>query len=151
MSFGLIGQEHDQDHSEHEHHMHDHSHHLGLALGPVYVPDEEEFAPGAHLHYAYLFDIGKEQFGIGLGLEGIFDEHGHYSTSLNLSYLPIHQWTITMAPGIQFGEDERQFTTHFETSYEFIWDRLHLGPVFEYAYAADDAHYMLGLHLGLGL
>lgn len=150
LSYSGWAQDHDHE-DGHEHHMHDHSHHLGLAVGPVYVMEEEELAPGAHLHYTYLFDIGRSQFGTGIGLEGIFDEHGHTSTSINLSYLPIHNLTLTVAPGLQFGEGETQFTSHFEATYEFVWDRLHLGPVAEYAYAKNDAHIMLGLHIGIGL
>jgi hypothetical protein len=42
-------------------HLDEHKNHLGLALGPVYIISEDEFAPGMHLHYARLFDIGKMQ------------------------------------------------------------------------------------------
>lgn len=138
--------------AQEEHHEHDHHHHhLGLAIGPTYIVAEKEFAPGIHFHYSRLIDVKEAQFGVGLGLETIRDEHRHYATSLNLSYYPIHNITLTIAPGIQFGPSVREFTTHFEGSYEFIFGAFHLGPALEYAYAKNDAHAMLGLHLGYGI
>jgi len=141
----LVAQEHGHEHDEEEH-----RNHIGLATGPVYIINEDAFAPGVHLHYTYLYHLGSAQFGTGLGFEAVFDEHTHYSTSLNLSYLPIHNLTFTVAPGIQFGPNSTEFTTHFEVSYEFILGAIHLGPVLEYAYAKDDAHAMIGVHIGFG-
>ena len=63
----------------------DHHNHVGLATGPVYILNESEFAPGLLFHYMRLLEAGNAHFGIGLGLEAIFDEHRHYATSLNLS------------------------------------------------------------------
>ncbi len=134
---------------DHDHHE-EHRNHIGLAVGPVYVLHEEEYAPGLHFHYMYLFQVANTEFGIGLGLESILDEHRHYATSINLSYLPIHNLTLTVSPGIQFGPDVEEFTSHFEASYEFNFGEIHLGPVLEYAYAKDDEHAMLGLHVGFG-
>ncbi len=133
-------------------HEGEHKNHIGLAVGPVYVINEKEFAPGLHLHYARLYEIGQSEsaFGIGLGLEAIFDDHRHYATSVNFSYLPIHNLTFTVAPGVQFGPEHAEFTSHFEVSYEFILGKIHLGPVLEYAYAKEDAHAMLGAHIGFG-
>ncbi len=128
----------------------DHHNHFGVATGPVYILNESEFAPGVHLHYMRLLEAGNAHFGIGLGVEAIFDEHRHYATSLNLSYLPIHALTLTVAPGIQFAPDSEDFTTHFEAVYEFEIGKVHLGPVLEYAWAPNDAHAMLGLHIGFG-
>lgn len=142
--------EHNHDHNHDHSDPHDHHNHIGLALGPVYILSEKEFAPGIHFHYARLLDVGEVQFGVGLGLEAILDEHQHYTTSVNLSFLPIHNLTFTVAPGAQFSDDHTEFTSHFEVSYEFIFDRIHLGPVMEYAYAPLDAHLLFGLHLGFG-
>lgn len=128
----------------------DHHNHFGLATGPVYILNESEFAPALHLHYMRLIEAGNGHFGVGLGLEAIFDEHRHYATSLNLSYLPIHELTLTVAPGIQFAPDSEDFTTHFEAVYEFEIGNVHIGPVAEYAWAPNDAHAMLGLHFGFG-
>ncbi len=51
----------------------DHHNHFGLATGPVYILNESEFAPGLHLHYMRLIEAGNGHFGVGLGLEAIFD------------------------------------------------------------------------------
>ncbi len=126
----------------------DYHSHFGLATGPVYILNENAFALGLHLHYMRLINVGNTHFGIGLGLEAIYDEHRHYATSLNLSYLPIHELTITVAPGIQFAPESEDFTTHFEAVYEFEIGKMHIGPVAEYAWAPNDAHVMFGLHLG---
>ena len=97
-----------------------------------------------------LIEVGESHFGIGIGLEGIFDEHRHYATSINFSYLPIHALTLTVAPGIQFAPDSEDFTTHFEIVYEFKIGKLHIGPVAEYAWSPNDAHTMIRLHTGFG-
>jgi hypothetical protein len=85
-----------------------------------------------------------------LGLEAIFDEHNHFTTSWNFSFLPIHNLTFTVAPGAQFSEDHVELTSHFECSYEFLFDGIHIGPVVEYAYAPRDARFLFGIHLGYG-
>jgi hypothetical protein len=128
----------------------EHLNHFGVATGPVYIINESEVAPGIHLHYMRLMEFGNAHFGIGLGLEAIFDEHRHYATSINFSYLPIHALTFTVAPGIQVAPESEDFTTHFEVVYEFEIGELHIGPVAEYAWSPNDAHAMLGLHIGCG-
>ena len=40
--------------------------------------------------------------------------------------------------------------THFEVVYEFEIGELPIGPVAEYAWSPNDAHAMLGLHIGCG-
>ncbi len=128
----------------------EHHNHFGIATGPVYIINENEIAPGLHFHYMRLIEVGNAHFGIGLGLEGIFDEHRHYATSINFSYLPIHALTLTIAPGIQFAPESEDFTMHFEVVYEFEIGELHIGPVAEYAWSPNDAHAMIGLHIGFG-
>ena len=39
---------------------------------------------------------------------------------------------------------------HFEVVYEFEIGELHTGPVAEYAWSPNDAHAMIGLHIGFG-
>ncbi|HAW21405.1 MAG TPA: hypothetical protein DCX14_14580 [Flavobacteriales bacterium] len=146
----LVAQEEHDHHDGHDHGSH-HHYHVGIASGPVYVFEENELAPGLHLHVSRLFDLGsRSQFGTGLGFEAILDDHKHTAASVTFSYLPIHNLTFTAAPGLQFGEGITVFTTHFECAYEFIFDRIHIGPVAEYAWAPTDSHAMVGLHLGFG-
>jgi hypothetical protein len=140
---------HDHDH-DHGHALDDHKNHIGIAIGPVYIISEKEFAPGLHVHYVYLYEINNIHLGTGLGLETIFDDHKHFSTSINFSYFPIHNLTLTVAPGAMFSETSTEFTTHFEASYEFVFNKFHIGPLVEYAYATVDKHIMVGLHIGYG-
>lgn len=148
--FSVAQSEHDHESHDDDSHADHHHYHIGLATGPVYILGENEFAPGLHLHMARLIDLSSGQLSFGLGLEGIFDEHRHYSASVNFSYLPIHNLTFTVAPGVQYGEGDYTLTSHFECSYEFIFDRFHVGPVIEYAWAPTDAHIMAGVHFGFG-
>ncbi|NQV52074.1 MAG: hypothetical protein HQ500_02775 [Flavobacteriales bacterium] len=150
LPFIACAQVDEHEHEIHDEHEHNHHYHVGIAMGPVYVIGENEFAPGLHLHMVRLIDLSKGELGLGVGLEGIFDEHRHYAASFNISYLPIHNLTFTVAPGVQYGENNYAFTTHFECSYEFIFDRIHIGPVIEYAWATTDAHFMAGVHIGFG-
>jgi hypothetical protein len=134
----------------HDASMDDHRNHIGIAVGPVYLFSEKEYAPGLHIHYSYLYEIGNIHVGSGLGFEAILDEHRHYTTSINFSYFPIHNLTLTVAPGVLFSKGSSEFTTHFESSYEFILNKFHIGPVVEYAHAAQDNHFMIGLHTSYG-
>ncbi|MFC2124749.1 hypothetical protein ACFLU5_08055 [Bacteroidota bacterium] len=135
---------------DHDLSLDDHKNHLGIAIGPVYVIGEKKFVPGVHIHYSYLFEINNTHLGTGLGFESIIDEHNHYTISINISYLPIHNLTLTVAPGVLFSKTSSKFATHFEASYEFIFNKFHIGPVAEYAYAMHDCHFMTGLHISYG-
>ena len=58
--------------SDEDHHS---DNHLGAALGPVYIFEEENIAVGAHLHYLRTLPLWNESFSIGVGLGYLFDEH----------------------------------------------------------------------------
>jgi hypothetical protein len=46
---------------------------------------------------------------------------------------------------------ERRFAVHFGAEYEFELGRsFFLAPEFEIAFAGDDVHIMLGIHIGRG-
>lgn len=136
------------DHDQHHHH---HVSELGIANAPVYFVNEKELAYGLHLHYIRMKP--HSQFGIGLGYERIFDDHGHNTFGIVGAYRPTDRVVINLSPGITFedGEsDHSAFALHFETSYEWEIDYLHIGPVFEVAYDPEDIHISLGLHIGIG-
>lgn len=42
------------------------------------------------------------------------------------------------------------FTFHIESTYEFEFKNIHLGPAIEFAYDPEDFHISLGLHIGYG-
>lgn len=134
---------------EHSHHCH--THEIGIGAVPTYLINEKEIAFGLHLHYLYNFE--HTDFGIGLGFERIFDEHGHNTIGLALNYKPIDNLGITVTPGITFGDDgfdHSEFALHFESIYEFKIGDIHIGPLIEYAIDAHDQHISLGIHLGIG-
>lgn len=145
------------DHDHHDHEYTDHGHHhtweIGFGAGWVRLLTEKENAPGFHLHV--LRSIGKSQkFSIGPGLEFIADDHKHMAAVFSLGYRPVHPLYFGVSPGISFplGHDaehsEPSFSSHFEVLYEFEFDFIHLGPMIEYSWGAEDQHLMLALHIG---
>ena len=134
-------------------HAHDHAHknEIGIANAPVYFIGEKVISYGLHLHY--VRSISDSHFGIGLGYERIFDEHKHNTIGIVGSYRPTDQFSLNISPGVSFEGTENSdliFALHLESSYEWVFDQFHLGPVVEYAYDQEDQHISLGLHVGYG-
>ena len=133
-------------------HNHSHNNEFGIAIGIVPGHEDEDDNIGLHLHY--IKGIGEHNdFGIGISLETIFDEHKHNSVSIMGTYHFDNGFTIAYAPGILFTENDRgektKFTQHFEFYYEFELENFHLGPQFDIGFEDDEIHYMLGLHFGI--
>jgi len=129
----------------------DHKNELGIANSPIYIIKEKEFAYGLHAHY--IRSLKETRFGIGVGYERIFDEHKHNSIGVILSYAPIEHLALSLSPGIIFNDNnasDLHFGLHLETLYEFEIGIIHIGPVAEFAYSADDYHVSLGVHVGFG-
>lgn len=120
---------------------------IGIANSPVYFIKEDLFAYGLHLHY--IRNISKTKFGIGLGYERIFDEHGHNTLGVVAAYKPMEALSVNFSPGLTFedADPKMNLALHFETSYEFEIKNIHLGPVLEFAYEPEDLHISLGIHL----
>jgi len=141
--------------SEYSHvHNHNHDNEFGLAIGIVPGHEDEGDNLGLHLHY--IKGIGEHNnYGIGVSLETIFDEHKHNSISLIGTYHFDSGFTIAYAPGILFSEHdnetETEFTQHFEFYYEFELEHFHIGPQFDIGFEDGDMHYMLGLHFGIDI
>ena len=137
-------------------HTHDHNNEIGMAIG--IVPDHEGESNNLGLHLHYIKGIGEHNdFGVGVSLETIFDEHQHNSISLITLYHFKNGLTIAYAPGILFVEHEDEnedhsefeFAQHFEIYYEFELEKFHIGPQFDIGLEDGEIHYMLGLHLGV--
>lgn len=146
----------DPDHHGHGYPDHEHRHTLeiGFGAGWVRLLTEKENAPGFHLHI--LKSIGESQkFSLGPGLEFIADDHKHMAAVFSLGYRPVHPLYFGVSPGIAFPlgqtteNSEASFSSHFEVLYEFEFDFIHLGPMIEYSWGAEDQHLMVALHLGL--
>ena len=135
-------------------HTHIHNIELGGAIGIVPSHEEENSNIGIHLHFIKGFGE-LNNFGLGLSLETILDDHKHNSISIIGTYHFKSGITIGYAPGILFveheGESEIKFTQHIECYYEFELDKLHLGPQFDIGYENNNIHFMIGIHLGIDL
>lgn len=132
--------------TNHEHHKNE----LGVANSAVYFVNEEEFAYGIHMHL--VRNIPKSKFGLGLGYERIFDEHGHNTLGVVGVVRPIEPLSFNVSPGLTFEDGSKtvSFALHLETAYEFEINNIHIGPSFEFAYDPEDIHLSLGIHLGYG-
>ena len=133
--------------------LHNHEHHkneIGVANSLVFFVQEEVFAYGLHIHY--VRNIPKSKFGLGLGYERIFDEHGHNGLGLVAAYRPVEHLNFVVSPGLSFEDGEQQvsFALHLETSYEFEIKNFHVGPALEFAYDHKDIHISIGIHIGYG-
>ncbi len=148
LSGNLFAQEsHNHDHN------HDCSHHsseVAVAGTAVYFPGEKAFAPGIHAHF--VRNIIGTRFGIGLGFEKVFDEHGHNTIGIIGSYRPLDKLTLMLSPGLTLSTHEKsaQFSAHFETTYEFVYKMIHFGPVVGIGWDGEDYHIGAGLHVGIG-
>ncbi len=137
--------------SVHEHE--EHKHHIGFLIGSVYNFTEEKNMLGLGFEYEYVLPFWNNLLGIGLASEVVFDEHKHYVFSL---LVPVHltrEFTLFAAPGIMFidkEEIERRFAIHFGAEYEFDLKKFFLAPEIEIAFAGDDIHIMLAIHIGFG-
>lgn len=146
----LLAQEHDHDHEDHSEHMHN-GFELGFGAGAFYGFHEKEWAAGNHFHLMYF--SGK--FGYGVGGEAVYADVKHYSLGVILAYRPFEALELVASPGILFENEEtgkNVFAMHFEAIYSWELGNFgHVGPVVGYGIAGEDAHMLLGLHLGIGL
>jgi hypothetical protein len=147
LNFNAYGQSTDHEHEEHKHH-------IGFLIGSVYNLTEERNLLGLGFEYEYVLPFWNRLFGIGLASEVVFDEHKHYVFSL---LVPVHltrEISLFVAPGIMFIEQdeiETRFAIHFGAEYEFDLKKYFIAPEFEIAFAGDDIHIMLGIHIGFGI
>ncbi len=135
---------------EHSHNCH--THEIGVGAVSTYLFNENESAFGLHLHYIYSFE--HTNYGIGLGYERIFDEHGHNTLGIAFNYKPIENLSFNLIPGIAFGDDgfdHSEFAFHIESIYEFKIGDVHIGPLLEYAIDSHGNHLSFGIHIGFGL
>ena len=148
-AFSLSANAQTGDQADSEGTVHEHSGgEVGVAGTAVYLVTEKKFGFGLHLHYVH--NIAASKFGLGLGYERIFADHKHNNIGLVVSFRPVEAFSIDLTPGLNFEQENpgAKFAVHLETTYEFEWNSIHLGPVMEFAYATEDYHVSLGLHLG---
>ena len=135
------------DHDEHHHGHGSGSVEVGLSNTLVYIPGEQNFAYGLHVHGLYTF--ADTPFALGLGYELIAGEHLHQTVGPMFCYRPTDPLNLCVSPGALFEEDNVALSAHVETTYEFELHGVHMGPTLGFAYNAENTHISLGLHTGL--
>jgi hypothetical protein len=144
------------DHGGHDHVQdepvgHAHGFEIGIAPGLVYVPNESEITAGLHLHLVGA--LGESRWGLGGGVERLFDEHGHTTVSAVVQFRIMDPWSVILGPGVTFRDADPSAvepSLHVETAYEFTFGHFHVGPALEVAIDPDATHLTLGAHLGVG-
>ena len=137
---------------EHEGHNHHHKNEISIAAGIVPIPAEDEIAAGIHLHY--IKGIGESNnFGIGVGLETILDEHKHYTLSAVFKNRIYKGIIIAVAPGLLLRKEGTknvfEFAQHIEAGYEFEIGKIHISPVVKLGIEKNGMHYMGSTHFGI--
>jgi hypothetical protein len=145
-----------QDHHSHEGHLHAdlHKYHIGFGVAATHIMSEPGLAPGVHVHV--IRQLGHHNhWGLGLGYEGILDEHMHNSLNLLLNYHPLKHLSVNAGPGIVFsehdGEHEISPGFHTEIIYEINLGKFHIGPMAGFGIDSEDTHFSVGVHVGIGL
>ncbi|HDR53045.1 MAG TPA: hypothetical protein ENN90_15735 [Mariniphaga anaerophila] len=145
-----------QNHHNHEHHAHAdaHKYHIGFGVAATHFMSEPELAPGVHVHV--IRQLGHHnRWGLGLGYEGILDEHMHNSLNFLVNYYPLKHLSINAGPGMVFsehdGENEILPAFHTEVIYEFNLGKFHIGPMAGFGIDSEDTHFSVGVHVGIGL
>lgn len=142
----------------HTHHGHDVSGpELGISAGYVRLVEDDEDVLGVHAHL--MVRLGDEGFrrylAIGVGGEYLFAKDQHYALMLSLAAFPWRGLVLSLSPGVQWaehgGETEAEYSTHLEATYVFALGQFDMGPVIDYSRTKDEAHYMVGLHVGMHL
>ena len=131
--------QHNHDDENHSHEDHSHKNEISIAAG-------------SHLHY--IKGIGESNnFGIGVGLETILDEHKHYTLSAVFQYRIYKGIIKAVAHGLllrkEGAENVFEFAQHIEAGYEFEIGEIHIGPVVELGIEKNGMHYMGGIHFGI--
>lgn len=136
---------------EHDHYHKHYDNEIAIANNLIYLPGEEEYAYGIHMHY--LRYIEHSSWSFGLGYERVFDEHGHNVISLIANYELLEHWHLLASPGVSFSNEtdsELGLVIHIETLYEFVFGNFHIGPAAGVAFDKEEYHLGIGLHIGYG-
>jgi hypothetical protein len=143
---GPLTAQHDEG-SDYDHH---HKHHeLALGTGAVYMPAENIWGYGLHLHALAAI---TESMSLGAGYELILGEHTHHTLSGLLHFHPIHPLDINLGPGVVFPDGENdhfRFKMHVELASVFeLGEHFHLGPGLDVGIGKHDLHIGFGIHAG---
>ncbi len=139
--------------SQEEEHDHPHSlNEIGVSGGLLYCPNHKEWGAGMHVHYYRMLGL-HSKWSLGGMFEKTWTDDDHFNVGIGAKYQITDNFNIGLLPGMTFlkhhddTDYKSQFSIHIETVYDlFHWGKFHLGPVFDYSWTKNDAHFMLGVH-----
>lgn len=120
---------------------------LGFAPNMVYSLNEKAFGPGFHIHGLKILN---ENFGAGIGYEGIFFDNYHQAVTIFGEYIFHDFISLDIGPGLIFPNKENEnfiLVAHIEASAAFDIGKIHIGPMLGFAFGSDK-HLSAGIHLG---
>ena len=126
-----------------------HRHGLGLTVGPVYLSDDDMFAPAVQLEYDYTFLMSGREWFAGAASEIIFMNQRHIGLAVFIGFAPVGGLALNLGPGVMFEGEKHYFSANLGAVYEFELKRFTIGPALEMAHTGHHYHLLLGLNLGL--
>ena len=122
---------------------------VGISAGALYSPDHKEWGQTAHIHYFRTISY-YSHWSLGGSVEQAWLDGSHWTFAAGAKFQPFDHFSLSVLPGIKLFSDNNTktlFSLHFEAVYDlFHWDKFHLGPAIDYAWAKNHTHFMLGIH-----
>ena len=135
---------------------------IGISAGALYSSDHKEWGATAHIHYFRAISP-YSSWSLGGGVEHAQLDGSHWTFAAGIKYELFDHFSFSVLPGVKFlnhdysdnnnmtgntePEKKTLFSLHFEVVYDlFHWERFHLGPAIDYAWAKNHSHFMVGIH-----
>ena len=123
---------------------------IGISAGALYSPDHKEWGRAAHIHY-FRAIYSRSRWSLGGSIEQAWLDGSHWTFAAGIKY-QIDHFSLSVLPGVKFlnhdySDKETLFSLHTEFVYNlFHWQKFHLGPAIDYAWANNHSHVMFGIH-----
>lgn len=140
-------------HAQHNHHHQRNE--IGISTGALYATDHKEWGTGLHIHYFRTLG-DHSRWAVGAYAEEAWFDNSHFSIGAGGRVEIIERLHFGAFPGVTFTKHDHdsdnhnsksKFTIHTELVYDlFHWNKFHIGPVIDYSWSKNDAHFMLGVH-----
>ena len=124
---------------------------IGISAGALYSPDHKEWGQTAHIHYFRTISR-RSHWSLGGLVEQAWLDGSHFTFAAGAKYQPFDRFSLSVLPGVKllnhdYSDKQTLFSLHLEAVYDlFNWEKFHLGPAVDYAWAKNHTHFMIGIH-----